>query len=247
MKRNSLFLAIVATIVVIIAVSCLIVVGDSQKTEVENLYPIYDFKSTNRDYIVHYDGRTKNPCWVLEHLNGVVLRNVVDRRRSRFVTDPDAPVWMQTASQDYIRSGFDRGHMSPAEDNTSSQEAMDKCFLMTNISPQIPELNRGVWAHIEKLIRDKIDNKDWSECWVLTFPVYDGDHIEKMGNGTWVPTHFGKSVLGAMPNGNTTVMSWLVPNTKIATNGPQAYLITEHELESICGMDLWPNLNRRIR
>ena len=50
---------------------------------------------------------------------------------------------------DYNRSGFDRGHMVPAADRSATICAMRSTFIMTNVCPQVPTLNRGSWKRLE--------------------------------------------------------------------------------------------------
>jgi hypothetical protein len=50
---------------------------------------------------------------------------------------------------DYRNSGYDKGHLCPAADRSASREDMDATFLMTNIAPQAPALNRGPWEKLE--------------------------------------------------------------------------------------------------
>ena len=73
---------------------------------------------------------------------------------------------------DYTKSGFDRGHLVPAADipHDAPQKAMDETFLMTNISPQIPAFNRGIWASFEKYVRSLCNEFD--EVFVMTGPLY---------------------------------------------------------------------------
>jgi len=59
----------------------------------------------------------------------------------------------RSSLKDYCRSGYDRGHMVPAADQTFSQEAMNETFYLSNICPQNAHLNRVYWSKIEKSIR----------------------------------------------------------------------------------------------
>jgi endonuclease G len=76
---------------------------------------------------------------VLEHLTKESLKRGegVDRSRSRFLEDLDIPEKFRAKLADYVKSGYDRGHMAPAGDAKYSQGAMDQTFLLSNIAPQV--------------------------------------------------------------------------------------------------------------
>jgi len=63
-------------------------------------------------------------------------------------------------NQDYIGSGYDKGHNMPAEDNRCSGRGMAECFYFSNISPQHPTLNRGVWKELEDHLRVQASKDD---------------------------------------------------------------------------------------
>ena len=70
------------------------------------------------------------------------------KRSDKFLADP--LLQNTDLSTDYLGSGFDRGHLSPAGDNTcSGKSAMDESFFYTNMAPQYPGLNRGQWKALE--------------------------------------------------------------------------------------------------
>ena len=56
--------------------------------------------------------------------------------------------------QSYRGSGYDRGHLKPAADSKGSMEEMESSFLMTNMAPQTPNLNRGIWKQLEEAVRN---------------------------------------------------------------------------------------------
>lgn len=56
--------------------------------------------------------------------------------------------------QDYTRSGYDRGHLCPAADRSRSKTNMRTTFIMTNVCPQAPTLNRGEWKKLETSCRN---------------------------------------------------------------------------------------------
>lgn len=66
----------------------------------------------------------------------------------RFAEDTRIPR-PRACHSDYTRSGFDRGHMVPAADRSATIGAMRSTFIMTNVCPQVPSLNRGSWKRLE--------------------------------------------------------------------------------------------------
>jgi endonuclease G len=57
------------------------------------------------------------------------------------------------SASDYSGSGFDRGHMTPSADRTNTVSSNSSTFLMTNMIPQAPDNNQGVWANLENYLR----------------------------------------------------------------------------------------------
>jgi endonuclease G len=58
----------------------------------------------------------------------------------------DTSILTKSASKsDYSSTGFDLGYLSPSAGNNISKQANEESFLMSNISPQIPNFNRGIW------------------------------------------------------------------------------------------------------
>lgn len=55
----------------------------------------------------------------------------------------------------YINSGFDRGHLVPAEDMAYSYNSLKSTFYYINAIPQNPTLNRSIWRQYEEYIREK--------------------------------------------------------------------------------------------
>lgn len=66
---------------------------------------------------------------------------------------PDARLKIGPRPDDYTNSGYDRGHLTPAAD-ASTPEQMSDTFLMTNMTPQEPTVNRTPWRLLEVRVRD---------------------------------------------------------------------------------------------
>jgi endonuclease G len=77
------------------------------------------------NYSLAYDARNHNPIWVYEHLTNESIQGKANRSYSEFKEDEKIPEQLRASLIDYKGSGFDRGHMAPAADHCSNQEAMD--------------------------------------------------------------------------------------------------------------------------
>lgn len=86
---------------------------------------------------------------------GTYTGKLIEResRTDKFLPDPDLPESQAVTTDDYKRSGMDRGHMCPAGDNRWHWKAMQESFYMTNICPQNHNLNRGDWKELEEACR----------------------------------------------------------------------------------------------
>ncbi len=69
-----------------------------------------------------------------------------DFRADKRIADSPTPA-------DYTNTGYDRGHMVPAA-NADDPNEMSDTFLMTNMTPQLPSVNRVAWRLLEDQVRD---------------------------------------------------------------------------------------------
>ena len=89
------------------------------------------------------------------------------RKNYKFNKDKNVtacPDWWE-----YKNSGYDRGHMAPADDMKWSREAMTECFYMTNMCPQNKSLNSGAWRSLEQKVHRWAAN--YGELLVFTGPI----------------------------------------------------------------------------
>jgi endonuclease G len=70
-------------------------------------------------------------------------------RDDAFVADTAIPKGLRSEPDDYVKSGYDKGHIVPNADLSWSKQTMYESFLMSNMSPQLPSLNRGAWKYLE--------------------------------------------------------------------------------------------------
>ena len=108
---------------------------------------------------------------------------------------------------DYSGTGFDKGHVAPDGDMSFDNQAETESFLMTNMLPQLPSLNRGIWKLLETSVRG------WSYQQNQIFTIYAGPIYgagdKTIGKGVVVPHGFFKIVID-----DTTgaVAAWQFPH-----------------------------------
>ena len=104
------------------------------------------------NYTLQYNEEHEQASWVAYRLTSHHLQNPSTKRKDNFRSDPKVKTGSATLS-DYKGSGYDRGHLAPAADFKWSSTAMSESFYMSNMSPQVPGFNRGIWKKLESKIR----------------------------------------------------------------------------------------------
>ena len=128
-------------IVSIVLSILLLSIGNSAKSQVLRLQHKY--------YTSYFSESYKIPIIDIYVLRKDMVNCINKLKRTNKFT-PDYLLSNYTnLSSDYARSGYDRGHNMPAEDNTCDLEGMTDCFDYSNMVPQDPGLNRGIWKELE--------------------------------------------------------------------------------------------------
>jgi endonuclease G len=102
----------------------------------------------NSFYAVQYDTKHNEPIISVEKFRA----GQHPERLNDFHPDLRLDVATRAEKSDYLHSGYDQGHMTPAADATNAQEMHDT-FLLSNMTPQQPTLNRLAWKMLEIKVR----------------------------------------------------------------------------------------------
>jgi endonuclease G len=138
-----------------------------------------------------YNETHEQANWVMYILTREELEGSVERSDD-FRQDKKIPTGSASLA-DYRKSGYDRGHLAPAADMKWSEEAMSESFLMSNMSPQKPYFNRGIWKKLEEHVREIGREND--SVLVITGPVFK-DILDSIGeNEVSVPGYYFKLLL----------------------------------------------------
>ncbi|MBT3421809.1 MAG: DNA/RNA non-specific endonuclease [Bacteroidetes bacterium] len=206
----------------------------------ENLIDAYPLISDSLAQVRHlmafdlsYNERHEQANWVMYVLTKEELLGT-EKRKDNFRTDPK--ILTGSASlKDYKSSGYDRGHLAPAADMKWSKEVMSESFFMSNMSPQKPYFNRGVWKKLEEHVRKLVLQND--SILVITGPVFK-DNIEIIGeNEVTVPGYYFK-VLVDLTWPDNKAIAYLLKNEKSSEN-LTTFEITIDSLEIFSNYDFF--------
>ena len=197
-------------------------------------------------YALEYNDSTRTANWVSWSLG---LADLGASGRGDFAADTSLPANLtRVQPEDYSGSGFDRGHLCPSGDRTVTVADNQATFYMTNILPQTPDHNQGVWASFESYCRSLAGLGH--EILVVTGP--SGFGAERLPGGIAVPAHVWKIAVVVPPGPGsalsritaaTRVIAIKVPNIPgIRTNPWQQYLTSAARLQTDTGYTFFSEL-----
>jgi len=202
-------------------------------------------------FVINHNNSWKIPYWTAYYLSVSNLSGN-QSRTDDFRADPQLPQESRAELDDYKYSGYDRGHNAPAAAFKRNREAMSRTFLLSNMSPQKPNLNRRIWKDLEEEVRDLVQAD--GEAWVITGNIFmtpDSQSIDAFGfigaHNVAIPTHCFKAILSTNESGNYSMYAFLIPNQQESISGePSDYIISIDKLEQITGYDFFPKLDDSI-
>jgi endonuclease G len=187
-------------------------------------------------YSLSYSVEKKESEWVFYKLTCEQSKGDINRSNS---FRPD-PLIKDGSAQliDYIGSGFDRGHLAPAGDMKSSLEAMSESFYLSNITPQEPSFNRGIWKELEEEVRLWVCED--SLLYIVDGPIFTKNDLTIGPDHVAVPSFFYKIVFYNKRN-DYEIIGFILPN------GPGAMKLKDYvykidDIERLTGLDFFPSL-----
>ncbi len=187
-------------------------------------------------YSLSYIEEYEQAEWVAYELTKSSLQKPNVPRAKRFEDDPKVRSGSATY-YDYKGSGYSRGHLAPAADMAFDKGAMEECFYMSNMSPQLSVFNGGVWNELENLVRD------WAykngRLSIVTGPIFTED-MKRIKGGVAVPTAFYKVLLD-LDAPEKKAIGFILPHEK-SVERMSVYAVSVDEVERITGLDFFDQL-----
>lgn len=188
-------------------------------------------------YIISYVERYEQPEWTFHMICQDCFGD--SKRQNNFREDPLVKTKSAQLS-DYKGSGFDRGHLVPAADMNKNVKAMSESFYLSNMSPQNPSFNRGIWRKLETQIREW--SMDYDTLFIVTGPIIEENYSTIGANEIAIPQYYYKAVY-AKASGK--MIGFILPNEGSKENILQ-YQVTIDEIEKRTKLDFFPALQDDI-
>jgi DNA/RNA endonuclease G (NUC1) len=214
--------------------------------------PSDDFLIRRPQYTVSYNPQRGGANWVSWNLD---VTHIGDNGRcpgtcysaDTAISNAGLPAY---TTADWVSGAiWDRGHMAPSADWTSSEADNNTTFFLSNFLPQHPDLNQGRWEKLEEALRDSV--KSGREAYIIAGGIFANGvglgTIQNLGkiaipDSTWkiaviTPAGTGLNADGTLP-ANTTVMAVNMPNVaQPRDTNWQMYLTTIDKIERSTGYD----------
>jgi DNA/RNA endonuclease G (NUC1) len=157
----------------------------------------------NKPYFaIGYNADNGTPNWVSWRVTSDDLGHAP--RKQLFEADESLPSSFYHVTQhDYSGSGFDRGHMCPHGDRTANTDMSYATFVMTNVIPQAPNVNRKAWEQLESYSRELVERQH-AHLYIMAGPCGRGGvgsegPRETIGRGrVVVPAECWKIIVGRL-------------------------------------------------
>jgi endonuclease G len=194
-------------------------------------------------YMVNHDPVAKIPVWVAYTIQPATAISCLPRDDA-FAPDMSLPKGQRAELVDYQKSGYDQGHLAPNADMSVSAQAAKESFLLSNMSPQLPGVNRGVWKQLESSVRA------WTYTTKHPLTVYAGDiwppaNARAIGpNKVVVPDVLWKVVVD-----NTTKQSlaFMFPNREGLATDIKPFQVSVADIEKATGLVIPVPDNKMIK
>ena len=190
------------------------------------------------NYAIAHNNATKTPQYVLEHITKEAITGPTKRKDS-FRPDPAVDPKYQAQLADYATAGniYDRGHLSPAGDNTQTEQIMSESFFLSNMIPQVANNNRGIWKQLEVSVRNYV--LATNDVYVVSGTIYNNVYKTIGLNSVGVPDKIFKVIIDAK---NNKASAYVFPNTALPVGDLPKFKVSIKDVEAQTGINFNPKL-----
>jgi endonuclease G len=206
--------------------------------------PSDDYLIDREYWVASYNSGRLVPNWVSWELVASDLGSLKRPKPEPFAEDTALPSTMiHVGRNDYAGSGYDRGHMCPSADRNTTRDVNTITYLMTNMQPQLPDLNRYPWKALEDVERRLAG--EGKQLQIIAGGVFPASP-ERIGTRKISVPSANFKIIVVMGAGekaadvtlSTTVCSVIMPNRpEVKDKKWYEYLVSVDEIEKQTGYD----------
>lgn len=180
-------------------------------------------------YILEHNNTAKIPGWVAWTLTTEHAISCLPREDA---FAPDLSLGPNSAKPtDYAGSGYDQGHLAPNADMSYNATIARESFIMSNMSPQLPGVNRGTWKNLESA------GRAWAYSNKASYTIYAGNiwkpTSKTIGPGKVVVPDFLFKIL--VNNNTKQSLAFIMPNIPGTDQNFTLYQVTVADVEKASG------------
>ena len=216
-----------------------------------------EYWGKQRNYSLFWDQTRMIPIWVAYPLNQKLIGKGSRSgtwQYDKFMASKKQPNLRRTYQAGSVE-GYIRGHLCPSNDRLKPG-MNEQTFYFTNMAPQDPYLNGGLWAWLEEHVQQLALSAQGA--WVITGCIDTEESnwvTDVTGKRIAVPEAFFKAVLlryqDDVGSGERyEARAWIVENRSYGFSGFEqkggALEVSIDQVEAAIGLDLYPNLVRLV-
>jgi endonuclease G len=202
---------------------------------------------------IDYSDTFGEPNWASWDLTASDLGS--SGRTSSFYIDTNLPAnFYRVGTDDYSGSDYDRGHMCPSADRTTTNTVNKLVFFMSNIIPQAPNNNEGVWGTFEDYCRTLAESG--YELLIICGPSGFNGTLIQPSQCVFIPQYTWKIVVVVSPGSDTNVLTRIdtstrvislkIPNSNGVSSSWQSYVTSARQIEVDTGYTFFTALSSDI-
>ncbi len=193
------------------------------------------------EYSLAYDTLHHLAKWTIYQITKEQIQKKGVKRTNRFLPDP--LLYEKTnLEKDYENSGYDRGHLIPAADMSYSDITMKESFYYSNITPQLPSFNRGIWKKLEDQVRKWVIENE--QLIVISGPIIS-DTLKHFGIHKISKPYYFYKIIADFTKPDIKAISFIIPNESCNKDLKQ-YTISIDSIEKVTHINFFPTLNDQI-
>lgn len=180
------------------------------------------------DYVIDFNENTKLANWLSYTLQADMLSNEVANCRS--VREDDIDNAFSSHDLNSLSPLFEKGHLKPVAHSAYNQDACAAAGMVSNLIPQTPRLNNGLWRLLENHSARMATNLGKIQVITGPIPIW----MDTLASGVPIPIGCWKILIGPETPGSFPIECYALPQSPYFDELEQ-YKISVNSLSALLG------------